>query len=57
MRVVSYVKLESGELLVLGLGISRFRVTREVQPTPYTIADVNILSDSEVADKFQDSVS
>ena len=47
MRIVDYRRRDDGKLLLLVQGLDRFVVTKAIQSTPYGVANVRILPDSE----------
>lgn len=53
MEVLQAVRFADGRLLVLGVGVGRFRVARPTQSLPYWRADVELLADTEETQHFE----
>jgi hypothetical protein len=53
MEVAEAVRFGDGRLLILAVGIARFRVLRPTQDVPYSRADVELLLDAEEQQSFE----
>jgi hypothetical protein len=53
MEVLQAVRFGDGRLLVLAVGVARFRAVRELQAVPYCRADVELLLDAEEAQRWE----
>ncbi|PRW20778.1 Meiotic nuclear division 1 [Chlorella sorokiniana] len=53
MEVLQAVRFADGRLLVLAVGVGRFRVAQATQSTPYWRADVELLIDSEEQQQYE----
>ncbi|WIA38615.1 hypothetical protein OEZ86_001925 [Tetradesmus obliquus] len=53
VQVTRAVRLRDGKFLILSTACARFKVVRCVRELPYSVADVELLEDAELADDLQ----